>query len=178
MKRLLEAINRGILRGLNENNIELLVDLEGDELDQLDSLQTKSINDKIDGGIITVRQQLTDAIQTVKIHNRLKQTINDPKNFSKLKGLIKANNKEHLKELIQLGQNLLGDDGNFNWIDTSNITDMSDLFFENTTFNGYIELWDVSNVTNMHRMFYDANKFNQPIGDWDVSNVTTMDCMF
>jgi hypothetical protein len=33
MKKLLEAINRGILRGLTENNIELLADLENDELD-------------------------------------------------------------------------------------------------------------------------------------------------
>jgi hypothetical protein len=32
MKRLLEAIDRGILKGLSENNIELLTDLEDDEL--------------------------------------------------------------------------------------------------------------------------------------------------
>jgi len=33
MKRLLEAINRGILKGLNENNIELLADLDDENLD-------------------------------------------------------------------------------------------------------------------------------------------------
>jgi len=33
MKKLLEVINRGILRGLNENNIELLTDLDDDNLD-------------------------------------------------------------------------------------------------------------------------------------------------
>jgi hypothetical protein len=33
MKKLLEAINRGILRGLNENSIELLSDLDDDNLD-------------------------------------------------------------------------------------------------------------------------------------------------
>jgi hypothetical protein len=33
MQKLLEAINRGILRGLNENNIELLSDLDDDNLD-------------------------------------------------------------------------------------------------------------------------------------------------
>jgi len=33
MKRLLEAINRGILRGLNENNIKLLTDLDDENLD-------------------------------------------------------------------------------------------------------------------------------------------------
>ena len=45
---------------------------------------------------------LKNAIQTGKISNRLKQLINDPKNFSKFKGLIKANNKDHLKELIEI----------------------------------------------------------------------------
>jgi hypothetical protein len=72
---------------------------------------------------------------------------------------------------------LLGNDGNFNWIDTSGITDMTTLFFD-SYFNGHIELWDVSNVTNMRRMFEGAVSFNQPIGDWDVSKVKCMRCMF
>jgi hypothetical protein len=33
MKKLLEAINRGLLKALNENNIELLTDLDDSELD-------------------------------------------------------------------------------------------------------------------------------------------------
>jgi hypothetical protein len=33
MELLLEAINRGILRGLTENNIKLLSDLDGDNID-------------------------------------------------------------------------------------------------------------------------------------------------
>jgi len=33
MKRLVEAINRGILKGLNENNIGLLADLNDENLD-------------------------------------------------------------------------------------------------------------------------------------------------
>ena len=47
MHKLLEVIHRGILKGLNENNIELLSDLDND-IDQLDSIQTKNINTKID----------------------------------------------------------------------------------------------------------------------------------
>ena len=178
MKRLLEAINRGILRGLNEQNIELLTDLDDDNLDQQNSIQVKSMNNKID---YSIKQQLADAIQTGKIHNSLKQFINNPNNFSKLKGLIKANNREHLEQLIEIGQELFGDDGNFNWIDTSEITDMSYLFGvgnNSVDFNGHIELWDVSNVADMTGMFYEAESFNQPIGDWDVSNVTNMSWMF
>ena len=173
MKKLLEAINRGIIRGLNEQNIELLSDLDDENLDQLDSIQAKTVNNKID---FSIKQQLTDAIQTGKIHNRLKQFINDPNNFSTLKGLIKANDTIHLKQLIKIGQTLFGNNGNFNWIDTSKITDMSRLFY-NSYFNGHIELWDVSNVTDMKLMFY-RTPFNQPIGGWDVSNVTDMQGMF
>jgi hypothetical protein len=33
MKKLLEAINRGLLRGLNENNMNLLTDLDDSDLD-------------------------------------------------------------------------------------------------------------------------------------------------
>jgi surface protein len=63
------------------------------------------------------------------------------------------------------------------------VTDMSDLFKNNSTFNQNISTWDVSNVTNMSGMFYgavtgSATAFNQPIGDWDVSNVTDMSAMF
>ena len=138
MITLLEAINRGILKGLNENNIELLTDLDGDNLDQLDSIQTKTVNNKID---FSIKQQLTDAIQTGKLRNGLKQFINDPNNFSKFKGLISANDKEHLKELIEIGQKLFSNEGNFNWIDTSNITDMSNLFYQNYTLNKHMQFY-------------------------------------
>ena len=179
MKQLLEVINRGILRGLNENenNIELLTDLDDENLDQMDSIQTKSINNKIDIYIQSIKQQLIDAINTIQISDRLKEIINNPNNFRTFKGVIKANDKGHLKELIWIGQKLLGDTGNFNWIDTSVITDMYDLFRRNTKFNGHIELWDVSNVTTMSFMFSNSD-FNGDLSKWDVSNVTTMDRMF
>jgi len=37
------------------------------------------------------------------ITSELKQLINDPANFDRFKGLIKANDKKHLKELIKIG---------------------------------------------------------------------------
>ena len=56
-----------------------------------------------------------------------------------------------LKELIEIEER--GNEGNFNDIDTSEITDMVNLFCDMNKFNGDISNWDVSNVTNMQYMF-------------------------
>ena len=62
--------------------------------------------------------------------------------------------------------------------DVSRVTDMSQLFLNNSDFNEDISGWDVSNVTTMESMFDGAAAFNQPLDSWDVSNVTTMERMF
>ena len=178
MKRLLEAVNNGILKGLSDSDIELLSDLDDDNLDQLDQIQTKNINTAINVQDITIKNQLIHAIQTGDISIELKQIINNRRNFKRFKGIIRAKNLDHLNELISIGITLLGSDGNFNWIDTSEITDMHYLFYDRPNFNGHIELWDVSNVTNMKGMFWEAESFNQDISNWDVSNVINMHCMF
>ncbi|WP_434335125.1 BspA family leucine-rich repeat surface protein [Mycoplasma capricolum subsp. capricolum] len=48
---------------------------------------------------------------------------------------------------------------------------------KNKTIDG-IQYWDTSNVTDMANMFLGAKNFNQPIGNWDVSNVIDMTKMF
>ena len=63
-------------------------------------------------------------------------------------------------------------------VNTSEITDMHDLFKYKKRFNQDISNWDVSNVTNMNRMFANAIYFNQDISKWDVSKVTNMNSMF
>ena len=80
--------------------------------------------------------------------------------------------KEELLKLCRDESVYLGD------IDTSKITDMSNLFEEihGRDFSG-IELWNVSNVKNMEAMFQNSD-FNQNISSWDVSNVTNMSSMF
>ena len=96
-------------------------------------------------------------------------------------------NKEELikaikKEIFEIQ----GTPDNPNWkadlncIDTSNVTDMSDLFSEKygfEKFDGEISNWNVSNVYNMNGMFY-KSKFNQDISEWDVGNVENMSSMF
>ena len=59
------------------------------------------------------------------------------------------------------------------------ITDMTQMFHQCLVFNDPSVInWDTSNVTNMTAVFYRSPIFNQPIGNWDVSNVTEMDSMF
>ena len=44
---------------------------------------------------------------------------------------------------------------------TSQVTDMSELFEGSKEFNDNISEWDVSNVTDMSYMFYCASSFNK-----------------
>ena len=86
-------------------------------------------------------------------------------------------------ELVALIKNTIrffGDDCSLNWIDTSNIDDMSHLFSTKNflhTFNGDISKWNTSNVKNMAAMFA-SSRFNGDISNWNVSNVENMNTMF
>ena len=88
----------------------------------------------------------------------------------------KVQSKDILISIIEKYIKIFGDNCNLNWIDVSNITDMSYIFY-NSKFNGDISQWNVSNVTNMQGMFSNS-KFNGDISQWNVSNVTNMEKMF
>ncbi|WP_434324482.1 BspA family leucine-rich repeat surface protein [Mycoplasma capricolum] len=62
--------------------------------------------------------------------------------------------------------------------DTSNITDMSNMFESAQWFDQDISKWNTSKVTNMSSMFYDAKLFNKNISKWDISHVTNISKMF
>ena len=62
--------------------------------------------------------------------------------------------KEELQDLLNKLINERGNEGNFNDIDTSKITDMSELFKNIKKFNGDISNWNVSNVKYNKNMFY------------------------
>jgi surface protein len=81
--------------------------------------------------------------------------------------------------------------GHISQWNTSNVTDMSNMFYNANEFNEDIGNWNTSAVTNMKRMFYGATNFNQdiernwvqPKGEeeynaWDTSKVTNMREMF
>ncbi|HET8809613.1 MAG TPA: BspA family leucine-rich repeat surface protein [Flavobacteriaceae bacterium] len=62
--------------------------------------------------------------------------------------------------------------------DLSQVTDISSMFEQASSFNQSINHWNVSNVTNMSSLFSNAITFNQPLNNWNVSNVTDMSSMF
>ena len=101
----------------------------------------------------------------------------------------KPKNKQDLQDGINAYCKYYNDwTSDLNFIDVSDITDMSLLFYNMPEFNGDISKWDVSNVTNMSGMFqgifdynnneYIINKFNGDISKWDVSKVEQMQSMF
>ena len=61
---------------------------------------------------------------------------------------------------------------------TTDVTDMSELFYDHNLFDEAIGSWDTSSATNMSGMFVNATSFNQPLGDWDTGRVTDMRRMF
>lgn len=81
--------------------------------------------------------------------------------------------KQELQTLVDDESIYLGD------IDTSLITDMSDLFLasERKDFKG-IESWNTSKVENMESMFSYAKYFNEDISTWDVTNTYYFSNMF
>jgi surface protein len=111
------------------------------------------------------------------LYNRNRYTYNDSgrdsqRVINKPTITFKPETTEELKELVRKYQSL--DDLNF--IDVSEITDMTEVFDE-TEFDGDISKWDVSNVTNMFSMF-SYSKFNGDISKWNVSSVENMKAMF
>ena len=84
-------------------------------------------------------------------------------------GKLVPKDRKELMKLVNDKNIHLGD------IDTSKITDMSWLFYHSyrEDFSG-IENWDVSNVTDMSNMFWDCRNFNQPLDKWKVKNVISV----
>ena len=95
---------------------------------------------------------------------------------SKIGYIYHPKTKDELKKIIKRRIESEGNECNLNDIDTSNITDMSDLF-EYSDFDGDISNWNVSNVKSMSSMFY-GSTFNRDISKWNVYNVTNMSGMF
>ena len=68
--------------------------------------------------------------------------------------------------------------GNLSGWNVSSVTRMNYMFSGASSFNGSLSGWNVSSVTGMGGMFRNAASFNQPLNDWNVSSVTGMEHMF
>ena len=100
--------------------------------------------------------------------------VNNVKNSNK----FRPKTKEELRNIIEKELERQGPDADLNFIDTSKITDMSELFEGLYVGNIKIDKWDVSNVTNMSNMFRYNPEFNADLSNWNVSKVTNMYAMF
>ncbi len=119
---------------------------------------------------ITVRKAATDKYKASEATYEL--------SIKKFKPTTKAALVAEIKRAI----NAKGNKVNLNYIDTSAITDMSDLFrrygeYKLEDFNGDISDWDVSKVKDMNDMFL-ASEFKGDISDWNVASVENMKSMF
>ena len=206
LKPLSNIIKEVDISRIFEQNINILSDI--DDTDELTNteIQSKNINSKI-----AIREQMRKvmklSLELCFVDYRVlpDKAINDLNTHIDLyESLIQVDNnqlKKYIARFIDTPE--WRKLRNFNWIDTSLVTDMSNLFYENefcagidisrwnvsnvknmeymfaiSTFDGDISNWDVSNVTNMYSMFEHCKSFNSDISRWDVSNVTNMSWMF
>ena len=57
-----------------------------------------------------------------------------------------------------------------NW-NTSNVTNMEDMFMSCENLDTDLSKWDVSNVKNISMMFYGCRKFRCNLSNWDLSKI-------
>ena len=119
------------------------------------------------GSIITVTASYTDDL------NVIESVTSDPTGIIVL---FQPQSKSELSTAVALwisdNASALSTYGEINTWDTSEITDMSLLFYQHPTplnFNSDIGNWNTSKVTTMYAMFYNCLNWNQDISQKEVS---------
>ncbi|MEI7133128.1 BspA family leucine-rich repeat surface protein, partial [Mycoplasmopsis bovis] len=64
-----------------------------------------------------------------------------------------------------------------NW-NTSNVTDMTSMFWGATNFNQDLNSWNVEKVTSMQNMFSETKKFNSDLDKWQPKSIKSVFGMF
>ena len=92
------------------------------------------------------------------------------------------NNRTELDDALCLWHSnqdmAIGQYGDINRWNVSQVTDMSFLFQDQAEFDSDIRCWDTFQVTNMNSMFLNARKFHQNIDIWRTYRVKDMTSMF
>ena len=88
--------------------------------------------------------------------------------------------QKNMSKMFDCYPNRNNDGGNFNqpignW-DTSNVINMSQMFYYQEEFNQNISDWNTQNVVNMANMLNNAKLFNQDLSSWNVDKVTSYGC--
>ena len=99
--------------------------------------------------------------------------------FIKIMNILKKNGKYYPQDKLELKRLVSNENVYLADIDTSAVSDMSELFkySKRVNFSG-IECWDVSNVENMADMFNGAKHFNVALDEWDLNKNINFNGMF
>ena len=125
-----------------------------DTLKKLEKILPKSINNQtVPKDLLIIIDEYIPKLDNKNIHQVVKDYLS--KNENKKQQII----------------NTYGSISNWN---VSHVTNMKELFKDQSDFNEDISNWNTSNVTTMNHMFCDATSFNEPLNNWNVSNVTDM----
>ena len=81
--------------------------------------------------------------------------------------------RKELRSIIEQELERQGPDADLNFIDVSEITDMTNLFIDLDVRNVKMDKWDVSNVKYMSYMFYGCSSLCSDLSAWNTSNVIT-----
>lgn len=91
-------------------------------------------------------------------------------------GELFVNNTEELIKVLSRAYKHFGPNGNYNWINTTNITSLLGVFQnalgkEKEKFNGDISRWNTCNMKNLLNAFNGCSSLTCDISNWDTSNV-------
>ena len=135
--KILEAVNRGIKFALDD--FEDRDDIQGQANSKVNN--TSNLREYLEWKELTKKFELEQ------------QIVNDVSRLAELSKLLNLKYKISLERLYNFIRNYLNwteslYHADLNWIDTSGIYTMENLFYE-SKFDGDISEWDVSNVENM-----------------------------
>ena len=157
--KILEAVNRGIQLALDDF----------DDEDQIQNVKSKQVQNR---DYTKEYLDFQNLIKKFETECNTSKDILELGELHKITGLKYKISPDRLYNFVRhyLNKTESLHHANLNWIDTSGIYTMDNLFYE-SNFDGDISEWDVSNVKNMSYMFTGCRQFNQDISNWNVDKV-------